>query len=211
MRRRESALRHLSARAGTLLLIASAAVALQTGTAHADDENPEGQPCIWYDPAPSMVISAGWQPVITHYAAFTIADGTAGERTDTLSITNTVTTTVAGSAEISNAGNAILKKVGVKVGFSVQTTKSTTSTESTTMRWSFNKPGHYGLFRGTRAATGIAQTYWCNGFFGTWARDARVVYTTYGYMETGTVSCAEPAPDWHDYTVRAQARRELDC
>jgi hypothetical protein len=195
------------------VFMASAVLVTVPGTASADPV--PGTRCIPpLDPPQRFVVSSEVTPVITHYLAFNVASGSSSERTDTLSVTNTVTTTYDFDAQISPSIAPVLSAVGLRVGFSVQTTTSSTITESSTMRWSFSQPGYYGLYKGTRRVDGVVRAYFCRHRLhdprraGTWTEPRLEQYTTYGYMEEGTVICSDTFPPG---TVRAAARDQLQC
>ncbi|MFE9750732.1 hypothetical protein ACFYOT_37985 [Saccharothrix saharensis] len=161
-----------------------------------------------YGKRESYVLSAQVTPVVTHYLGYYVTSGTSGSRTDSLSVTNTVTTTYGTNTEISSTAGEALAQVGTKVGFSVQTTTSTTRTESTSMQWSFSQPGYYGLYKGTRRVDGTVKVYICNWLGLRWMPPLTLDYTTYSYMEEGTVTCNDVLPP---DTVRGAARQQLHC
>jgi hypothetical protein len=148
-------------------------------------------------------------PALTHVVTIQVSAGTTGERTTTLTRVRTVSTTISGSVEISAAAGALFAKVGVKVGFSVQTTKSTTDTESTTMKWNFNTPGYYSVYKGARVVQGMAKKWGCvGGMRGPWVLYGTVPYQTYSNVEEGVVTCADTVPVG---SLRDLARRQLAC
>ncbi|MGY0058282.1 hypothetical protein ACWY4P_17305 [Streptomyces sp. LZ34] len=212
--RRPARPRRTFMRAGAAVLgtVAMSGVFLAS-PARADDEPVSGTPCTpgsYY----LYVQAAEVNPVLTHFYSFNVTDGTTGERTYTLSKVNTVTTSVGTSTEISVSGEALFAKVAVKVGFSVQTTTSTTDTESTTMKWNFTKPGYYGMYKGTRAVSGTFRQWSCLRNFGSptggsWGNRAGTQpYTTFANVEEGTIRCDDQVPPG---TLRERARLQLGC
>jgi hypothetical protein len=97
-------------------------------------------------------------PVLTRFLGFNVTSGTTGTRTDTLSKVNAVTTSFGATTEFTTEIKLFLAKVGVKAGFSVQTTKTGTDTESTSMAWSFSQPGYYGRSRAPAASKASTRT-----------------------------------------------------
>jgi hypothetical protein len=163
----------------------------------------------WYE-----ITAAEVNPTLTHFMSINIAPGTTGERTETLSRVNTVTTTIGASAEISTTAGAIFAKVSAKVGFTVQNQTSSTDTETTTMHWTFNDPGYYGLYKGTRAVSGTFIKFLCirqSGPFGTVYNvlsSGETAYTTFDNIEVGTIRCDDPVPAG---SLRFKARLQLGC
>ncbi len=164
----------------------------------------------------TTVSSAEVTPTVTHFMAINIAPGTTGERTETLTVMNQVTTTFGGSTEISSEAGLLFVKVSVKVGFTVQTSNSSTTTETTTMRWTFSQPGYYGLYKGTRAVQGRFVTYSCvlrsdTSTQGIWMVTQPIngiPYTTFANIEVGTVRCGDSAPPG---SLRLAAHAQLGC
>lgn len=164
-----------------------------------------------------IVDAAEVNPTVTHFMSINIAPGTTGERTETLSRVNSVSTTIGASTELHSEADAIFAKVAVTVGFSVQRTAASTDTETTTMRWTFNEPGYYGLYKGTRAVAGSFDTWRCvyqvlpppYGVLQNWIRiPAPTAYTTFDSIEVGTVRCGDSPPPG---TLRLKARLQLGC
>ena len=149
--------------------------------------------------------------MLTHFLAINVVDGTTGTRTDTMSMLTSVSVTIAASEEFSAESSLIFAKVSAKVGFSVQVARATTRTESSTMTWSFNRPGYYGIYKGTRAVSGTVTSAACLSLFGgpdQWTRFHTQSYTTFASMEEGTITCEAQVPSG---TVRELARRQLGC
>lgn len=196
--------------------IASAAFAVPQA-AHAIVGPPKG----WCGPTTvgqrwADVDSAEVNPTLTHFASFRVSEGTTGTYSQTLSHVHTVTTTFNSSVEITSEMSAWIAKVQVKVGFSVEVSTSNTGTESTTMTWTFNQPGYYGLYKGTRAVSGRIFVWVCRhtGLSYVTMRDLSVggfegaAYTTYSTPEMGTIRCEDtPAPG----TLWFVAQTHLAC
>ncbi|MEV4629865.1 hypothetical protein AB0J90_26730 [Micromonospora sp. NPDC049523] len=152
-------------------------------------------------------------PTLTHFISINIAPGTTGERTETLQRMHTVSTSIGASTEITSEMSAFFAKVAIKVGFSVQTETSTTDTETTTMRWNFNEPGYYGLYKGTRAVSGSFRGYFCQAPTSNsrpfWRAGFETTsYTTFSNFESGTVTCGIDVPV---DSLRFKARLQLGC
>lgn len=154
-------------------------------------------------------------PTLVQFLSLHVTPGTVGERTETLDRIRTVTTTYNGSTEI-NASTKFFESLGVKLGFSVQSQKSTTDRETRSMRWAFNTPGYYGLYKATRVVKGIHRRAICRATADGWAwqpilqqvSNHRRPFTTYANLEEGTVSCTDSPPDG---SLRALARQQLSC
>lgn len=203
--------------AALLLALGLTAVGVGTaGSAHADavPPPPASSACnpavdsAYYD------VTTAVTPVVTDFLAVNVGDGTTGQRTETLTQVNSVSTTVNNSLEISASAGPVFVKVEAKVGFSVSDTTSSTSTTTVTTTWNFTKAGYYGLYRGTRKVTGTYVKYICaqtGPATGVWMNALPGGYGTYTTFETpeiGTVvhNCAalEPAG-----TVRRAAQDRL--
>ena len=156
------------------------------------------------------------EPTLTQYMSIYITPGTTGERTETLTVINTVTTMLGASTSATAEWNVVFAKVSATVGFEVQRTTSSTSNETTTMRWTFSQPGYYGLYKGTRAVSGIVYRWVCDrlpnpitgSYSGYWVYLGQRSYTTFANMEAGTVSCGDAVPEG---TLRHKARLQLGC
>ncbi|MFE7593043.1 hypothetical protein ACFU6K_26915 [Kitasatospora sp. NPDC057512] len=207
-------LRRLSLPAA-LAVLTVAASAFSTGTAHAAEP---GGPC---DPRVSQtglyeVSTAVVEPVLTHWKGITIAPGTTGTIETTVSEVQSVSTTFNASTEISTSVSVFLAKVAVKVGFSVQTTKSTTSTWSQKVTYNVNRPGDYMVFKGTHRIQGKADEYvcvnhpWSDPGDGYWAYlfGSHPTYSTFDAEMEGIVSCDTPV---NPGTVQELARNMLVC
>ncbi|MBD0669638.1 hypothetical protein BU198_02610 [Streptomyces sp. CBMA156] len=170
--------------------------------------NPSVEPT-WVD-----IMSYRVDPVITDYLSLYIADGTTGQRTDSLTNTDSVSTTVNNSTEIGASLSVLFVKVEAKVGFSVMKTTSTTRTSQITTTWNFNKPGKYGIYRGTRKVQGEWVKYLCaetSPTTGVWINalsGGSGSFTTFEPPEIGTVSCTTQEPAG---TLRRAVQIRVGC
>lgn len=170
--------------------------------------NPSVEPT-WVD-----IMSYRVTPVITDYLAVQVPDGATGQRTETLVNTDSVTTTVNNSTEIGASLSVLFVKVEAKVGFSVMKTTSTTKTSQITTTWNLNKPGRYGLYRGTRKVQGEWVKYLCaetSPTTGVWINalnGGSGTFTTFEPTEIGAVSCANQEPAG---TLRRAVQIQLSC
>ncbi|MFI6583331.1 hypothetical protein [Embleya sp. NPDC050493] len=190
----------ISARRGAVPAVLAVVVATgfggpTVGTAHADTppRPPATSSCnptvdsVYYD------VTTRVTPVITDFLPVYIAEGTTGQRTETLTQVDSVATTVDNSEEFSASVGPVFAKVAFKVGFSVSNTKSSTRTNAITNTWNFNKTGYYGLYRGTRRVDGRFVKYICaqtGPTTGIWINAIRGgigTYTTFETPEIGTV------------------------
>ncbi|MFD9791512.1 hypothetical protein ACFWXK_11250 [Streptomyces sp. NPDC059070] len=191
-------------RAGVLASAALTATTLLTSPAHADPGPlpPASSSCnpavdtVYYDATAQVT------PVVTDFLAVNITPGSTGQRTESLTRVDSVTTTVNQSQQISASLGGLFARVKMKVGFSVSTTTSSTTSSTVTNTWSFNQPGYYGLYRGTRRVDGQYVKYVCaqtGSTTGVWVNAVKGgvgTYTTYENPEIGTVvrNCVpEPA------------------
>ncbi|MFB7127259.1 hypothetical protein DR950_00705 [Kitasatospora xanthocidica] len=207
-------LRRLSLPAA-LAVLTVAASAFSTGTAHAAEP---GGPC---DPRVSRtglyeVSTAVVEPVLTHRKGITIAPGTTGSVETTVTEVENVSTTFNASTEINAEAGAFFAKVSIKVGFSVQTSKSTTSTWSQKVTYNVNRPGDYMVFKGTHRIQGKADEYvcvnrpWSDPGDGYWAYafGSHPTYSTFDAEMEGIVSCDTPV---NPGTIQELARNLLVC
>lgn len=193
--------------------VALAAALLGTGLAASParaDEYPPSGPCT--EGATFVAInSAEVSPKLVAFQSYNVAAGTTGSHNYTLSRVSTVSTSINANTEITASAGAIFLKVSVKVGFSVQVTKSTTDSESTSMTWNFNAPGYYGMYKGTRQVAGTFATYLCGRSIGSppgWMLRQSGTYTTFANVEEGTITCGDSVPPG---SLRELARRQLGC
>ncbi|MFF7995805.1 hypothetical protein ACFZDG_39295 [Kitasatospora xanthocidica] len=206
--------RTIASTAVVLTAFTSFGLANTTSAAAAPLPEPPNATCnpstdtVWND-----VLSTKVEAVVTDFSAINVAEGTTGQRSETLTRVDTVTTTVNKNTEIEASASFLFFKVSAKVGFNVQTTTSSTTTTTASNSWYFNKPGYYGLYRGTRKVTGEWVQYTCaragsTGFWINTTPGGTGTYTTFEVPEQGTVSCATPEPAG---TVRGAARQRLSC
>ncbi|MEV8325869.1 hypothetical protein ACFV84_18540 [Kitasatospora sp. NPDC059811] len=209
-------LRRLSLPAA-LAVLTVAASAFGAGTAHAAEP---GGPC---DPRVDRyglyeVSTAVVDPVLTHWKGITIAPGTTGSIETTVTEVQNVSTTFNASTEINSEVGAFFAKVSIKVGFSVQNTKSSTSTWSQKVTLNFSRPGDYAVFKGTNRVQGKADAYVClpryppssdpgDGYWA-YAFGSHPTYSTFDAEIEGTVSCDTPVSPG---TVQELARNKLVC
>ncbi|MFK3982403.1 hypothetical protein ACI2K4_18735 [Micromonospora sp. NPDC050397] len=219
---------HRALRIGAVALVAGMLVATAGGPASADRWG-GGGPLIPQYPKPTkpcsaanlgettfVVNAAEVNPTLTHFLAIHITAGTTGEHSETLETVNEVTTQVGQSTEITAKGTLGFVEVQAKVGFSVQTTTSSTNSTSVTDTWNFSLPGYYGLYKGTRAVEGTWLEYQCYQLQGGgvpthphWFQVGGLEsYKTFSVLEAGTIGCADTPPSG---SVRFQARLYLGC
>lgn len=212
-------MKHSLARGRRTVPVALAALAVVGGLAvapaHAAPPPPPTGNCnptvdtMYYD------VTTKVTPVITDFLAVTIAEGTTGQRTESLTQLDSVTTTVDRETEIKASAAALFAKVEAKVRFSVSRTTSSTRTHQITNTWNFNRAGQYALYRGTRKVEGEYVKYVCaqtGPTTGVWVnaiRDAtHGTFTTFESPEIGTAvrNCAALEPLG---TVRRAAQDRL--
>ncbi|MFB8241103.1 hypothetical protein ACFC58_31675 [Kitasatospora purpeofusca] len=204
----------MASTAAVLAAVGSLGLVNATGAAAA---TPSGAPSGLCNPAVDKVtydiLNSQVEAVVTDFSAVNVTPGTTGQRHETLTRVDTVTTTVNRNTEISASASFLFFKVSATVGFSVQTTTSSTTTTTASTTWNINQPGYYGLYRGTQKVSGEWVEYTCAraGNIGYWVNttpNGKGAFTTFGYPEEGTVSCASPEPAG---TLRHAARQRLGC
>ncbi|CAN3977921.1 hypothetical protein [Kitasatospora purpeofusca] len=206
--------RAVASTAAVLAAVGSLGLVNATGAAAATPSGPPSGTCnpavdtVWHD-----VLNTQIEAVVTDFSAVNVTPGTTGQRHETLTRVDTVTTTVNQNREFEASASFLFFKVSAKVGFSVQTTRSSTTTTTASTTWNINQPGYYGLYRGTRKVSGEWVEYTCAraGNIGFWVNttpNGKGTYTTFEYPEEGTVSCASPEPAG---TLRNAARQRLGC
>ncbi len=212
--RRHTLRRTVASTAAVLAAVGSLSLVSATGAAAA---TPSGAPSGVCNPAVDQpvneILNSKVEAVITDFSALNVAPGTTGQRYQSLTRVDTVTTTVNRNTEISASAGFLFFKVSATVGFSVQTTTSSTTTTTASNTWNFNQPGYYGIYRGTQKVSGEYVEYTCAraGNIGFWVNttpNGKGTFTTYGYLEEGTVSCASPEAAG---TLRNAARQRLGC
>ncbi|MFK0097780.1 hypothetical protein [Streptomyces sp. NPDC091040] len=156
-------------------------------------------------------------PTITHFKGWYVTEGTTGEQAVTTTTATNITVSVGldDKIEASFAADA-LSKVGVTVDLTVKMESATTSTESNAVTWSFNQPGYYGVYKGTKKVTGTYGSLNCNRAQqsdGSWALrwaegPGSGAFTTYTTLEEGAVRCQDQVPAG---SIMAKAQSLLDC
>ncbi|CAN3985839.1 hypothetical protein [Kitasatospora purpeofusca] len=186
-------------------LAASATTAIAVGllslgvapAAHADPLPTLCNPAV--DRTTSEPFNLQITPLVTDFLIYNVAPGTTGQHSDTLTRVSSATTSIDNRTEITATASALFAKVEVKVGFSVQKTTSSTTSQTVNDTWNLNSPGRYGLYRGTRIITGqyvnriCAQTGPTTGIWVT-TSPAPGTFTTYESPEIGSVGCAPAEP-----------------
>lgn len=207
-------MRTLVTAAAVLVLLSGAGVA---ASAKAQAAPAPGNACTAEDLGKRFhwIETAEVTPTITHYTAVNVTEGTTGLREYELTQQTVLTTDVNRSVEIGPFGEGILKLVGLKVGFSVRTTKATTSIERLKIVWNFNLPGYYGLYKGTRQVQGTHVSLNCSAVSRPgeperteWVRRPGGTFTTFSFIEEGSISCGDTVPAG---TLRALAKAQLGC
>ncbi|MEU2021510.1 hypothetical protein ABZ565_05000 [Streptomyces sp. NPDC016469] len=163
------------------------------------------------------ITSTEVSPTITHFKGWYVTEGTTGEQAVTTTTETTITVSVGLDDKI-DASFAVdaLNKAGVSVGLSVKMESSTTNTESNAVTWNFNRPGYYGVYKGTKKVTGTYGSLNCNRAQqtdGSWALrwtegPGSGSFTTYTTLEEGAVRCQDQVPAG---SVMAKAQTLLDC
>ncbi|MEU2872799.1 hypothetical protein ABZ769_26910 [Streptomyces olivoreticuli] len=156
-------------------------------------------------------------PTITHFKGWYVAQGSTGYQSVTTSTQTTISVSVGlnGTVQGSFAVEA-LGTVGVSLGLNVQVNYSSTSSESNTVTWNFNRPGYYGVYKGTKKVTGTYGSLNCNRVQqgdGGWALKwiegpGSGSFTTYTALEEGAVRCEDKVPA---NSIMAKAQELLDC
>ncbi|MFI1221724.1 MULTISPECIES: hypothetical protein [unclassified Streptomyces] len=156
-------------------------------------------------------------PTITHFKGWYVTEGTTGNHTVVTSTQTTIAVSVGlnGNVEGSFAVEA-LGTVGASLGLNVKVDYSSTSSESNTVAWSFNQPGYYGVYKGTKKVTGTYGSLNCNRAQqsdGSWALKwtdgaGSGNFTTFTTLEEGAVRCQDTVPAG---SIMAKAQGLLDC
>ncbi|MFJ6807778.1 hypothetical protein ACIQRK_17380 [Streptomyces anulatus] len=156
-------------------------------------------------------------PTITHFKGWYVTEGTTGNHTVVTSTETVITVSVdlSGGVEASFAV-ATLEAASAKLGLNVKVEYSTTSSESNTVAWSFDQPGYYGVYKGTKKVTGTYGSLNCNRSQqsdGSWALKwgegpGAGSFTTYTTLEEGAVRCQDTVPAG---SIMAKAQSLLDC
>ncbi|MFI1529789.1 hypothetical protein [Streptomyces griseus] len=156
-------------------------------------------------------------PTITHFKGWYVTEGTTGNHTVVTSTETVVTVSVdlSGGLDASFAV-ATLEAASAKLGLNLKVTYSSTSSESNTVAWSFEQPGYYGVYKGTKKVTGTYGSLNCNRSRqsdGSWALKwaegpGNGSFTTYTTLEEGAVRCQDTVPAG---SIMAKAQSLLDC
>ncbi|GIE79393.1 hypothetical protein Aph02nite_53430 [Actinoplanes philippinensis] len=202
-----------SRRAGEFLVAMTLVTGMTMGAASsasaAGPAPDEGKPCSFEEVGDQLYTleSARVSPIVTHFTSFYVTTGTLSENTYRLNVVDRVGTTINGN---SGASETLFEQVTRTVGFSVRTDESTTNTEDLTVKWRFNNPGYYGLYKGTRRVTGTFSHAVCTPAWGypRYVRRGSGTYTTFGHIEEGTVGCGDVLPP---KSVRRAAQVMLGC
>ncbi|MFF2617990.1 RICIN domain-containing protein [Kitasatospora sp. NPDC058046] len=191
---------------GTMAAMAPAAAATPARTAAAVAGDPAlGDTCTAADLGKRYPFIKSLQvvPTITHFKGWYVTDGATGSQTVTATTQSVVTVSVGLDASITgNFEIATLAKVEASAKLSVKLESSTTSTESKSITWNFQKPGYYALYEGTRKVTGQYGSLNCNrvdtgnGTYATkWVEGpGGGSYTTFTTLEEGAVRCEDAVP-----------------
>ncbi|MEU2576227.1 hypothetical protein ACIP3B_25570 [Streptomyces anulatus] len=156
-------------------------------------------------------------PTITHFKGWYVTEGTTGNHTVVTSTRTVITVSVdlSGGVEASFAV-ATLEAASATLGLNVKVAYSTTSSESNTVAWSFDQPGYYGVYKGTKKVTGTYGSLNCKRSQqsdGSWALKwgegpGAGSFTTYTTLEEGAVRCQDMVPAG---SIMAKAQSLLDC
>ncbi|MEU9197850.1 hypothetical protein AB0D21_32640 [Streptomyces hundungensis] len=156
-------------------------------------------------------------PEITHFKGWFVTQGTSGYQSVTTSTQTTISVSVGLNGNI-QGGFAVetLGTVGASLGLNVQVNYSSTSSESNTVTWNFQRPGYYGVYKGTKKVTGTYGSLNCNRVQqgdGSWALrwiegPGSGSFTTYTTLEEGAVRCEDTVPA---NSIMAKAKVLLDC
>lgn len=156
-------------------------------------------------------------PTITHFKGWYVTEGSTGNHTVVTS-TETVITVSVGLTGGVEGGFAVatLEAAKASLGLEVKVDYASTSSESNTVVWSFNQPGYYGVYKGTKKVTGTYGSLNCNRSQqsdGSWALKwaegpGGGSFTTYTTLEEGAVRCQDTVPAG---SIMAKAQGLLDC
>ena len=202
----------LPGRAGQFILTLTLAAGMTVGvgsSAYAATGFPaDGQPCTFDQLGEDVykIDSTQVTPVVTHFSTSYVAPGTTGSKTYTLAVENRVSAVISNNQQDSRT---VLELVSRTTGFNVQTERASTSNEVTTVAWTFNAPGYYGLYKGTRLVSGAFSRATCDFDLGqpSWYRESGT-YSTFDHVEEGSVSCVDKLALG---TVRGAAQVRLGC
>ncbi|WP_435797745.1 hypothetical protein [Streptomyces klenkii] len=156
-------------------------------------------------------------PTITHFKGWYVTEGTTGSHSVSTNTQTSISVSVGLNGNIQGSfGTEALGMVGASLGLNVQVNYSSTSSVSDTVNWNFNRPGYYGVYKGTKKVTGTYGSLHCNrvlqgdgGWALKWIEGADTgSYTTYTALEEGAVRCEDKVPA---NSIMAKAQGLLDC
>ncbi|WP_414170647.1 hypothetical protein ACMATS_03265 [Streptoverticillium reticulum] len=156
-------------------------------------------------------------PTITHFKGWYVTEGSTGYQNVTTSTQTTISVSVGLNGNVQGSfAVQTLGTVGASLGLNVQVNYSTTSSESTSVTWNFQRPGYYGVYKGTKKVTGTYGSLNCNRVQqgdGSWALKwtegpGSGSFTTYTTLEEGAVRCQDKVPA---NSIMAKAQGLLDC
>lgn len=102
-------------------------------------------------------------PTITHFKGWYVTAGSTGYQNVTTSTQTTISVSVGLNGNVQGSfAVETLGTVGASLGLNVQVNYSTTSSESTSVTWNFQRPGYYGVYKGTKKVTGTYGSLNCN-------------------------------------------------
>ena len=212
--------RTIPARLGRVCLavstVAASTLMVAADPAHAITTPVAGQPCGQDDlgrRAPK-VVSATTDRAVTHFSAVNVSSGSNTETEYTLEVTDIVISEIARNAQVSTKFTlAGIFEIGGSVGYSVKDVNQHTELERTRILWRFTEPGYYGLYKGTNRARGVIDSHQCHRVTDAsgiqrlqWVNHAAGTFTTFGFVEQGSVRCEETYPVG---TLRYNAQRWL--
>lgn len=156
------------------------------------------------------------EPTITHFTSFFVTTGSVGEREIRLETQDVVEVMVNNEVFI-KAGFSIASLFNVETHAKrfVQKVTRSTSTTAETIRWRFEQPGYYGVYKGTRKVSGTLSGLNCTRVTaqdGTtslrWITRQTGPYTTFSHMEEGAVRCEDVVPV---NSLMYEAQKALGC
>ncbi|MFE7116480.1 hypothetical protein ACFU99_13810 [Streptomyces sp. NPDC057654] len=156
-------------------------------------------------------------PAITHFKGWYVTEGTSGSQNVTTSVQTTISVSVGLNGNVQGSfAVETLGTVGASLGLNVQVNYTSTSSESNSVTWNFQRPGYYGVYKGTKKVTGTYGSLNCNRVQqgdGNWALKwvegpGSGSFTTYTALEEGAVRCQDKVPA---NSIMAKAQELLDC
>jgi hypothetical protein len=211
--------RCLSTLVGRVILVTALAVTASTlvaAPASAITEPIAGTPCGQDDlgrRGPD-VTTFQIQPVITHFLAVHVANGSNTEQEYFMKVIDVVATEVLTEVSVQTEMiNLVIFKASANAKISLKKTNSHTEETATRTLWRFINPGYYGLYSGVQKVTGTVNSLHCapvtqpDGSTALrWVGRPAGTFTSFGADETGSVRCEERYPTG---TVRDAARTSL--